>query len=163
PEDIAGIVVLGGAEDAERSAAWNQVEVNDSAERFLASLALARRYPQAKVLFTSGSGGVFSQEYKGASVAKLLYEQQGIAASRMIFESESRNTAENVALSKSLAKPAPGEMWILVTSAFHMPRSAGIFCKAEWPVIAYPVDHRALRGKLWRVNVGIGGNLNNLS
>jgi uncharacterized SAM-binding protein YcdF (DUF218 family) len=81
----------------------------------------------------------------------------------VLLESESRNTAENVAFSKSLAKPKPGETWVLVTSAFHMPRSVGIFCRAGWPVVPYPVDHRALRGHLLRADAGVVGNLNYLS
>ena len=73
PQKVAGIIVLGGAEDAERSAAWDQVEVNDSAERFFASVTLARRYPEAKLLFTSGSGSALDQKFKGAAVAARLY------------------------------------------------------------------------------------------
>ena len=163
PDRIDGIIVLGGAEDAQRSAAWEQVEVNGSAERFLASTMLAKRYPQAKLLFTSGSGDPMEQKHKGADVARELYAQQGLEGARLLFESESRNTAENVALSKALLKPKPGETWVLVTSAFHMPRSMGIFCQAGWPVIAYPVDHYALRGRLLRVDAGVLGNLFNLS
>ena len=103
------------------------------------------------------------QKHKGTDVARQLYAQQGLEGARMLFESESRNTAENVALSKALLKPKPGETWVLVTSAFHMPRSMGIFCKAGWAVVAYPVDHRALRGRLLRLDAGVLGNLNNLS
>lgn len=163
PDRIDGIIVLGGAEDAPRSAAWEQVEVNDSAERFLASAMLAKLHPEAKLLFTSGSGDPLDQLHKGSTVARQLYEQQGIDMSRVLLESESRNTAENVALSKALVKPKPGEIWVLVTSAFHMPRSIGIFCKAGWPVVAYPVDHRTLRGHLLRADAGVIGNLNYLT
>ena len=163
PQKIDGIIVLGGAEDAQRSAAWQQIEVNDAAERFFASAMLAKLHPEAKLLFTSGSGDPLDQMVKGASVARQLYVQQGIDMSRVLIESESRNTAENVALSKALVKPKPGETWVLVTSAFHMPRSMGIFCKAEWPVVAYPVDHRTLPGHLLRLDAGVLGNLNFLS
>lgn len=43
---------------------------------------------------------------------------------------------------KQLVAPKPGERWLLVTSAFHMPRSIGIFRKAGFDVEAYPVDWR---------------------
>jgi uncharacterized SAM-binding protein YcdF (DUF218 family) len=162
PQKIDGIVVLGGAEDAILSSAWGQVEVGAAAERFLASMALARRYPQAKLVFTSGSGYVLQQKYKGADVARALYAEQGLDASRITFESESRNTYENVLLSKALMKPAAGENWILITSAFHMPRSLGIFCKAGWPVIPYPVDHQSWQGNLLRVELDFGGHLGDL-
>jgi uncharacterized SAM-binding protein YcdF (DUF218 family) len=163
PQRIDGIIVLGGAEDAVRSKAWSQVETNESAERFLASLALSRRYPQAKLLFTSGSGDPASPEVKGADVAKRLYAEQGLDASKVLFESQSRNTAENVALSKALIKPLPGETWILVTSASHMPRAVGVFCKAGWQVLPYPVDHHSVPGHLLRPSGGITGNLDDLS
>src|SRR3954466_1412695 len=66
PQRVDGIIVLGGAEDALRTAVWDQVVVNDAAERFLASIALARRFPEAKLLFTSGSGNPLDQAHKGA-------------------------------------------------------------------------------------------------
>lgn len=163
PEKVTGIIVLGGAEDPLRTAAWDQVVVNDAAERFLASMALARRYPDAKVLFTSGSGSVLDQVHKGADVARKLYAEQGLDAARIVYESESRNTVENVVLSKAIVKPKPDETWILLTSAFHMPRSVGIFCKVGWPVIAYPVDHRTVRGYLLRIDTGLLGNLDKVS
>ena len=53
-------------------------------------------------------------------------------------------TAENAAYSKALVKPKPGERWLLVTSAQHMPRAMGAFRKAGFPVEAYPVDWRSL-------------------
>jgi uncharacterized SAM-binding protein YcdF (DUF218 family) len=163
PREIDGIVVLGGGEDPVRSGFWQQAEVNDSAERFLASIMLARRYPTAKVVFSSGSGSVLDQDHKSTDVARMLYQQQGLDLARIIFESGSRNTAENVSLSKRLVKPGRGESWVLVTSAFHMPRSIGIFCKAGWSVIAFPVDHKTLPGHMLRMDAGLLGNLANLS
>ena len=52
------------------------------------------------------------------------------------------NTLENAILSKDLARPQPGERWLLVTSAYHMPRAIGIFRKAGFDVEPYPVDWR---------------------
>lgn len=163
PQKIDGIIVLSGAEDANLSAIWNQVELGDGAERLLAFLALARRYPEAKLVFAGGSGSMVNQAHKGADVAKRLFEQQGLDVSRITFERESRNTFENAVLSKALVKPAPGENWILITSAFHMPRSVGIFCRAGWPVIPYPVDHRAWPGNLLRIDLGLAGHLGEMA
>ena len=162
PGGIDGIIVLGGAEDAARSFLWDQVEVNDAAERFLASITLLKRYPNAKIVFTSGSGNLIDQRQKGADVARRLYLEQGIDATRIVFESNARNTAENALLSKALVSPAQGETWVVITSAFHMPRSVGIFCKVGWPVVGFPVDHRTLRGELLRIDPGVMGNLTNL-
>ena len=41
-----------------------------------------------------------------------------------------------------MAQPKPGERWLLVTSAFHMPRSIGVFRQAGFTVEAFPVDWR---------------------
>ena len=58
------------------------------------------------------------------------------------MERRSRNTAENAEFSKALVAPKAGERWLLVTSAFHMPRSIGLFRKAGFAVEPYPVDWR---------------------
>lgn len=163
PPRVDGIIVLGGAEIAERSAVWDQVEVDESAERFLASIALARRYPSARLLFTSGSARLANQGFKGADVARRLYLEQGLEESRLLFERNARNTAENATLSKALARPARGEVWILVTSAWHMPRAVGVFCKAGWPVLPYPVDHATDSAPRLRLGYNLADNLGSLS
>ena len=66
----------------------------------------------------------------------------GLDEARVIFEDRARDTHENALLSKPLAAPEPGERWLLVTSASHMPRAVGAFRQVGWPVIPYPVDFR---------------------
>lgn len=163
PQKIDGIIMLSGAEDAELSAAWNQVELGDGAERLLAFQALARQYPKAQLVFTGGSSSMVNQASKGADVAKRLSEQMGLDASRIVFEREARNTFENAVLSKALVKPAPGQNWILITSAFHMPRSVGIFCRAEWPVIPYPVDHHTWPGNRLHIDLNLVAHLGGMT
>lgn len=163
PTKIDGVIVLGGAENAERSSAWNQVEVGEGAERFLAVIALARQYPAARLVFTGGSGSMVSQGRKGADVAMALFKQQGLDIARITFERNSRNTFENAVLSKAMVKPRAVENWLLVTSASHMPRAVGIFCKAEWPVIPYPVDHQTQPDALFRIDLDLASHLGNLT
>ncbi len=163
PGKIDGVVVLGGAEDVARTTAWGQVETNGAAERFSAAIALLRRHPDARLVFTSGNGALFPGSARGTDVAKKLFESQGLDISKLMFEGESRNTAENATLSMALAKPAANETWILVTSASHMPRAVGVFCKAGWPVIPFPVDHGTERGRLLRTQIDLAGNLQGLS
>ena len=86
-------------------------------------------------------------------------EVMSIHVSRVVFEREARNTHENAILSKALVKPGRGEKWIVITSAAHMPRSVGIFCKAGWPVIPYPVDHRTSPDYSIRLDLGIASHL----
>ncbi|MEJ2063487.1 MAG: YdcF family protein [Reinekea sp.] len=145
PEETApspdGIIVLGGAWRPFVADYWNQWELNQAAERELAFISLSRRYPDAKLVFTGGSGRLMHQDLKEADIAERLYKDLGIESGRVLFERESRNTFENVKFSRKLASPKAGERWWLITSAYHMPRSVGIFCRFGWPVIPYPVDH----------------------
>ncbi|MDO8838153.1 MAG: YdcF family protein [Parvibaculum sp.] len=148
-ERVDGIVVLGGAEDARKTSLWGQTQLNESAERLTSAVVLARRYPQARILFAGGSGAlrdVAGSAYSEAAVARQFFIDQGLPSSRLLFESRSRNTAENARHSFELAAPGVDETWVLITSAFHMPRAMRSFEAAGWPeIVAYPVDYRTGR------------------
>lgn len=159
PDKVDGIIVLSGAEDAELSHIWGQVELGAAAERDLSFLFLAKRYPKAKLVFTGGTGSLTKQEYKGADVAKTLFEQQGFDTQRILFERKSRNTFENVIYTKKIIKPVNNEKWIVITTSWHMPRAVGIFCESSWPVIPYPVDHQTNKESLFRIDFDLSNNL----
>ena len=159
PEHVDGIIVLGGAEETLASSYWKQAELTESAERLTAFLELARRYPDARLVYSGGTGSMVYRNDTGADVARRLFLSQGLDLSRVQFESRSRNTYENATLSKALLKPMPFEKWVLITSAWHMPRAVGIFCKAGWPVIPYPVDHLSIPGRLFRVDFNFSDHL----
>jgi uncharacterized SAM-binding protein YcdF (DUF218 family) len=137
-----GIIVLGGAIDADVSVARNALEVDNSADRVFAMLELARRFPNARIVFSGGSGNLLSGTEPEAPIAGRLLESFGIEQSRIVLEGASRTTAENAVFTRKLISPKPGERWLLVTSSFHMPRSIGAFRAAGFPVEAYPVDWR---------------------
>jgi uncharacterized SAM-binding protein YcdF (DUF218 family) len=138
----AGIVVLGGALSPHVSAGRNVVALNEAAERLTVAAELARRYPDARVLFSGGSGALIFGEGPEAEFAIRELESLGVARGRVLLEDRSRNTVENAVLSKELAQPKPGERWLLVTSAYHLPRAIGIFRQAGFAVEPYPVDWR---------------------
>ena len=137
-----GIIILGGSIGPDVSAARGEPALNEAAERVTVGLELARRYPAARILHSGGSGALIYREGNEADIAVAMFERFGISRDRMIVENRSRNTEENAAFSKVLAAPKPGERWLLVTSAAHMPRSIGYFRAAGFPVEAYPVDWR---------------------
>jgi uncharacterized SAM-binding protein YcdF (DUF218 family) len=137
-----GIIVLGGAISPDVSAARDDVALNEAAERLTVAAELARRYPAARILFSGGSGALIYDEGAEAAFALRLLEDLGIPRERIMLEDRSRNTVENAVFSKALAHPRPGERWLLVTSAHHLPRAIGVFRKAGFPVEAYPVDWR---------------------
>ena len=141
PEKVDGVVVLGGSVDTSATAAWKRPTVNHAADRLLEFAWLARRYPEAKLVFTGGSGSLSNPEQLEAPVARAVLERMGAPVERIVFEDRSRNTFENAVFTKELMQPKPGETWVLVTSAFHMPRSVGIFRKIGWTVLPDPVGY----------------------
>jgi uncharacterized SAM-binding protein YcdF (DUF218 family) len=112
------------------------------ADRLMAAAALARRYPNARIVFTGGSANLLSHDAKEADYAAEILTGIGVPKERLILERLSRNTYENAVFSKALVMPKAGERWLLVTSAYHMPRSVGLFRKAGFAVEPYPVDWR---------------------
>ncbi|WP_245003432.1 MULTISPECIES: YdcF family protein [Bradyrhizobium] len=137
-----GIIVLGGSVDTDLSAAHRTPVVSAAADRMLAPAELARRYPNARIVFTGGSANLVSTDAREADYSAPILENLGIPKERLIVERDSRNTWENAVFTRQLVAPKPGERWLLVTSAFHMPRAMGIFRKAGFDVEAYPVDWR---------------------
>jgi uncharacterized SAM-binding protein YcdF (DUF218 family) len=153
PEHVDGIVVLGGVLDGALSAVRGQPVIGNAAERLTAAVALARRYPEARIVFSSGEGALLPQGYAEADASVAFFAELGVPGRRLVIERSSRNTWENATLSRELAKPQPGETWLLVTSAWHMPRAVGCFRKAGWSVLPWPVDYRTNPG---RVVLGFG-------
>jgi uncharacterized SAM-binding protein YcdF (DUF218 family) len=141
-----GIIVLGGPIDADLSVAHGTAVLSAAGDRIVATAALAHRYPRTRVLYTGGSANLLSNDAKEADFAADLFENLGIARSRLVMERSSRNTLENAEFSKALVNPKPGERWLMVTSAFHMPRAVGLFRRAGFAVEAYPVDWKLGRG-----------------
>lgn len=141
-----GIIVLGASIDVDLSAAHGTPVVTTASDRIVVTAVLARKYPGARVVFTGGNANLISGEAKEADFAAGLFESLGIDKSRLILESRARNTYENAQFTKAMVDPKPSERWLLVTSAFHMPRSVGLFRKAGFVVEPCPVD--------WRVGTG---------
>jgi uncharacterized SAM-binding protein YcdF (DUF218 family) len=128
-----GIIVLGGAINPETSAARPYPGINGAAGRISATSRLAKRYPQARIVYAGGAE---------AETAAQVFEDFGVPRVRVEIEDRSRNTIENAIFTKKVVNPKLGERWLLVTSAFHMPRAMGVFRRNDFPVEAYPVDWR---------------------
>ncbi len=141
--DPAGIIVLGGVHDPLIGKSRGVLALNESAERLVVGASLARRYPNAKLVFTGGSGAIFlpkSTEAEGVRIILLLVF--GLPKDQLIVEDRSRNTYENAVFTHRLVNPGQHEKWLLVTLAYHVPRAMGSFLKAGFSVIPWPVDYR---------------------
>lgn len=142
PGDVAGIIVLGGFFEGAINLARGGYELNSSADRIVEAAILARRYPDARIVVTGGSGSlVLDGEADGATAPRLL-EALGVERERMLMEDRSRDTYENAIFTRELVDPQPGETWLLVTSAFHLPRSMMLFRRAGFDVVPWPTDYR---------------------
>jgi uncharacterized SAM-binding protein YcdF (DUF218 family) len=158
PGDVQGVVVLGGGIAGRISAARGQPSFRETMERFAAIPELARRYPDATILFTGGAGWTaMAGDPTEAQVIAGFLAAQGLPAGRVVLEGRARSTRENAVLSLPLARPRPGQRWLLVTSAMHMPRAVGVFRAAGWPELEpWPVDYRTTGtfGLDWAPNMG---------
>jgi uncharacterized SAM-binding protein YcdF (DUF218 family) len=139
-----GIIVLGGSTDQDIAAARGRVTIANAGDRMTEAVVLARRYPEARLVFTGGSSALTGATLTEAADARKLWTQLGVPTERITTEDRSRNTDENVRFSRALVDPKPGETWMLVTSAYHMPRAVALFRANGWPVIPDPVDYRTL-------------------
>jgi uncharacterized SAM-binding protein YcdF (DUF218 family) len=161
---VDGIIVLGGAETTGAYRLWGGPQFNEAGERLIEGAMLAVRHPNALLVFTGGSATVGRQEdtTDPSKMVRDMWVSLGIPPDRILLEQNSRNTAENAALTRDLVQPKPGETWVLVTSAFHMPRAHETFVRTGWKdIIAWPVDHRSgdlagMRG-IWRLDRNLLG------
>jgi uncharacterized SAM-binding protein YcdF (DUF218 family) len=142
PEKIDGIIVLGGGFEGAINMVRGGYELNSGGDRFVETAILARRFPAAKVVVSGGTGELILQGEGDAETAPRLLTALGVTPDRLILENKSRNTYENAVFTRQQITPKPGETWLLVTSAFHMPRAKALFDKAGFPTLPWPVDYR---------------------
>ena len=142
PAEISCMIILGGAFDNEINTARGGIELNQAADRFVEALRLARNYPEARILVSGGDGSI-SSDYEGEAVtAERFFTAFGIPAERLVKENTSRTTYENSRNTAELLSSHGFQDCLLITSAFHMPRSVGLFTKAGIKVTPWPVDYR---------------------
>jgi uncharacterized SAM-binding protein YcdF (DUF218 family) len=164
---LDGMIVLGGVVDTLVARDGAETPLNEAAERLTEAAALALRFPAARIVLSGGDGALIYGSVDEASLAKRFLTRLGIEPGRILLETGSRNTWENAAFTKKLIEPKPGERWLLVTSAFHMPRAMGVFRAADFDVEPWPVDFRT-RGPedllrfpprpsmaWWRIDLGV--------
>ena len=137
-----GIIMLGGFEDGNISRGRQTLALIDAGERLSETVRLARKLPRTKVIFSGGAGSIFFEAIDAGGAVGQYLRDVGVQSDRIVVESKSRNTWENAVFTRELVKPAAGSRYLLVTSAWHMPRAMGIFRKVGFDVVAYPVDYR---------------------
>ena len=142
PDDIAGVITLGGTINQYITTARGQPSLTDGGERLTELVHLAHRFPNARLIFSGGSGALIDSSLKEADSARVCFDQMGLSGRNIMYEDRARNTYENALYSKELVgDEAAGRKWVLITSAAHMPRAMGVFRQAGWNIMAYPVDY----------------------
>jgi uncharacterized SAM-binding protein YcdF (DUF218 family) len=164
PANVAGIIVLGGGFEGAVNLARGGYEMNQSGDRYVEAAILSRIYPEAKIVVTGGDGSLLLEGEGDGDTAPRLLTALGVDPARLITESRSRNTHENALFTRELVQPKPGETWLLVTSAFHMPRSVGLFRRVDFDVVPWPVDYRTTgKETIGLTTRNIPGSLQNLT
>jgi uncharacterized SAM-binding protein YcdF (DUF218 family) len=149
PGDVAGIILLSGAERPAASAAYGEPQLGKHATRYVAALRLAERYPEARFVY---SGGPRTDPGKGplgtqSAVAAEILGSVGVDPARVVYESGSRDSCDHPRNVRELVQPQPGESWVVVSSAMHMPRVMACFAAAGWgDVIPYATDFKVVLG-----------------
>jgi uncharacterized SAM-binding protein YcdF (DUF218 family) len=162
PERVDGIVVLGGAVDWRVTAARGQLSLNAAGERVAAGAALAQRYPGATLVMTGVFGDAFERDFRATGVDASLWFGPTFAGRQVRFVGEARSTYEDALFTLRAVDRRPGETWLLVTSALHMPRALETFRTQGWTMLPYPVDYRTAgspAGPALRLNWEVGNTL----
>jgi uncharacterized SAM-binding protein YcdF (DUF218 family) len=132
--EVSGVIVLAGSERATFSDLYDEPQLNSAGDRLTTFLLLAGRHPQARL--------VHSGNPRESRIARSLLLGAGVAPGRLSFENGSRNTCDSARLTQQLIGPRPQERWLLVSSAFHMPRAVACFRAVGWEIVPYPTDFR---------------------
>jgi uncharacterized SAM-binding protein YcdF (DUF218 family) len=143
PVRVDGVLELGGGINPGVLATRGLPGAETGEGAMVAVAELARRYPGTRIVF---SGGDPDRGVPEAGVARFVFRQLGIAQDNIIYEDRARDTWENLVFSRALAKPKPGEIWLLVTSAAHMPRAMAVARRLNWTMRAWPSDYVTVPG-----------------
>lgn len=162
PSDVTRIILLSGSERPAASDAHREPQLGAHASRYVAALRLAARFPGARFVYTGGSRTAPDKGPLGtqSAVAAEILRSIGLEPSRVVFESESRDSCDHARNVRALVEPKPEDHWVVVTSAMHMPRVMACFRAAGWPdVIPYPTDFKVVLGSPGAGTVRMANNL----
>lgn len=161
-----GYVVLGGAVDARISSARSNITFTNAADRVVQMAKIINTNPQMPVIYTGGSGAMFYQKFDEATAVKTFLSEAGFKTDAFFMEGASRNTYENAINSVKMMGKTPGQNWILLSSAYHLPRAMALFEKAGAPdKISFhpmPVDYKTIGTLKFGVDFDLVGSLSKI-
>ena len=111
---------------------------------------MALRLQKAKDLPVLLSGGtILKGDANESEIEKRMLLSLGVPENKIFMDDKSRNTAENAAFSRQICEHQGWKKPILVTSAFHMPRSVRFFTRQGLDVTPYPCDYHTSAATNW--------------
>lgn len=162
PGSVDGIILIGGGERVATSEFYGEPQLNAQGSRYTTALRLAAKFPEATLVST---GGPMSEAGRGAlgthsAVARAILDGVGLDSRRVLYDARSSDTCEHPRNVRALVDPQPGQTWIVVTSAMHMPRVMACFRAAGWGnVLPYPTDYRVVPGRWGPGTFQVAANL----
>src|SRR5579863_1643417 len=159
PAHVDGVLVLGSGFDVNILRRRHAPQANEGVNRLVAAMAVARHYPDARVVFTGGSAVLIGAENAESVTARYVFGELGLEPRRLLLEPKARNTYENILFAKELVKPKRGEVWLLDTAAAHMPRAMAVARRLGWPMVAWPSDFISAPDDHGVDIFNVGGNL----
>jgi uncharacterized SAM-binding protein YcdF (DUF218 family) len=141
PPKVDGILVLGGGMDPAIVASRRAPSEDLVEGRLVGAVELARRYPDARVVFAGGSGAIFGDRMPEAGAARQAFAALGIESDRIVYESRSTDSWENLLFAQRLVRPKVGEVWVLATSASQLPRAMSVARRIGWRLIPWSTDY----------------------
>ncbi|AGY59239.1 YdcF family protein [Gloeobacter kilaueensis] len=138
------IVVLGGSVRMP-TRLHDGVELAEASDRVLHAARLFRAGKAPVILMSGGNVPFYSEpgQLPEAQYMRRLIGEFGVPAKAVLVETGSQNTFENAQQSSALLLPQAVRRILLVTSAYHMPRSVAIFRRAGFEVIPAATDFRS--------------------
>lgn len=154
----AGVVVLGGSfEAAGLQQGRAQPQLKASADRLTEAVALALAHPALPVVFTGGCVDTGSGCLAEAALAQRFFASMGLPPERLRYEAAARTTHENALFTAQLPGLDASQPWLLLTSAWHMPRAVAAFRAQGWNVTPWPTDFRSRAEVDWTAySLGVG-------
>ena len=140
-EPVGAVVVLGGILGPRIGADFipNFLETS---ERFEAGVTLIQAGKADRLIFTGARMEWAHTTTTEGDELKRLAISHGVAADKILVTREVGNTADEAVVVAGLMKVNGWKRVILVTTGWHMPRSAYQFQKAGVDCIIFPVDFR---------------------
>ena len=131
------VVLSSGVKDNPQLPVTSQI--SDTVFRVVEAMRVCKKLRNPRIIF---SGGKVLGNIEGSKVMAHFVNIFGIPKSRVICETVSRNTYENAREVKKYLNDTP---FILVTSAYHLPRAVSVFTKLGMNPIPAPADFKVQR------------------